>query len=94
MVMTTAQETGFFALAAVCGIVLLAALLRKRAQFALNFCVRAALGAIVTVFVNDLLEKQGIDVSVGLNAVSLLTAGSLGFPGVALLYGISATKFL
>lgn len=88
------EKTGVMIIAIACGIVLLITVMRKKAQFILNFLVRMVFGAIVIFFVNDVLEKQGIDVSVGLNAVSLLTAGTLGFPGVALLYGIIATKFL
>ena len=38
-------------------------------------------------------KKQGFDIYVGLNPVTLLTSGTLGFPGVALLYGIEVTKF-
>ena len=46
------------------------------------------------LLVNDILQKQGFDIYVGLNPVTLLTSGTLGFPGVALLYGIEVTKFL
>lgn len=88
------QEMGIFVMAAICGFVIVIAVLKKRAQFVLNFFVRTVLGAIVMIFVNDLLKKQGMDLYVGLNTVSLLTAGSLGFPGVVLLYGIMAAKFL
>lgn len=88
------EKTGVMIIAIACGIVLLITVMRKKAQFILNFLVRMVFGAIMIFFINDVLEKQGIDVSVGLNAVSLLTAGTLGFPGVALLYGIIATKFL
>ena len=88
------EKTGVMIIAVVCCIVLFVTMMRKKAQFILNFLVRMVFGAIVIFFVNDLLEKQGIDVSVGLNAVSLLTAGTFGFPGVALLFGIIATKFL
>lgn len=38
--------------------------------------------------------KARLDIYVGLNPVTLLTSGTLGFPGVALLYGIEVTKFL
>ena len=46
------------------------------------------------LLVNDILQKQGFDIYVGLNPVTLLTSGTLGVPGVALLYGIEVTKFL
>ena len=41
-----------------------------------------------------LLAQQGIMLAVGINPVTLLTTGSLGFSGVALLYGILLLKIL
>ena len=82
------QKMGMVVLAIICGIILLVLLLRKRAQIILNFLVRTVLGAIMILLVNDILQKQGFDIYVGLNPVTLLTSGTLGFPGVALLYGI------
>ena len=80
------QKMGMVVLAIICGIILLVLLLRKRAQIILNFLVRTVLGAIMILLVNDILQKQGFDIYVGLNPVTLLTSGTLGFPGVALLY--------
>lgn len=88
------EKTGIFVMASICVIVLFILVLKQRAQFALNFLVRLVMGTIAILFLNDLLEKQGLPLNVGLNAITLLTTGSLGFPGVALLYGIEATKFL
>ena len=75
-------------------LILLIALLKRRAQLLLNFLVRMVLGAFCIVFVNDLLAAQGIALAVGINPVSLLTSGTLGFSGVALMYGILACQFL
>lgn len=77
-----------------CGLVLLIALLKSRAQILLNFLVRMVLGVICIIFVNDLLATQGISVTVGINPITLLTSGSLGFGGVALLYAILMCQFL
>ena len=52
------------------------------------------IGTFCILYTNDLLAAQGIPLSVGINPISLLTTGSLGFGGVALLYGILALKFL
>ena len=52
------------------------------------------LGIFCIIYANDLLAAQGIPLAVGINPISLLTTGSLGFGGVALLYGILALKFL
>ncbi|MFI3172044.1 MAG: pro-sigmaK processing inhibitor BofA family protein [Eubacteriales bacterium] len=54
-----------------------------------NFILRAVLGVAVVYFANTYLESTGSLVRVGLNAVTLLTSGTLGLPGVAALYGIT-----
>ena len=81
-------------LAGVCGLVLAILVMKKKAQFFLNFLLRAGVGAAVIMWVNSLLVGQGIAVSVGLNFWSLLTSASLGIPGVALLYAVSALAIL
>ena len=81
-------------LAGVCGLVLLILVMKKKAQFFLNFLLRAGVGAAMIMWVNSILLKQGIVGSVGLNLWSLLTSGSLGIPGVALLFAISALENL
>lgn len=53
-----------------------------------KFVMRAILGLGVIYMVNHVLESNGISVSVGLNLCSLLVTGTLGIPGVGLLYGI------
>ena len=61
----------------------------KRPGFIVNFFVRAFVGVCMIFFVNEFLAYQGINVAVGMNLFSFLTSGTLGIPGVALLYGIS-----
>lgn len=84
----------YVVIAMACGIVLLLLLFRTKARFVLNFLVRAVLGVMLILFANNFLQKLGISLEIGVNAVTFLTAGSLGFPGVALLYAIEAVKFL
>ena len=60
----------------------------KKIQFLVNFTVRAILGMGFIFFINYFLEQQEIALKVGLNAISFLTTGLLGLPGVAMLYGI------
>lgn len=84
----------FGLVAGICALVVLIALLKRRSQVVLNFLVRMVLGAICITFVNDLLASQGIALSVGLGPASLLTSGTLGLSGVALLYAILACRFL
>lgn len=60
----------------------------NRSSIVVNFIVRAAIGLGVIFFTNEILASKGISVAVGLNGLSLLTSGTLGLPGVCLLYGI------
>ena len=60
----------------------------------LNFLLRMVFGAIGIQIINAVLISQNITVFVGLNALTLLTVGSLGISGLGLLYGIAATGIL
>lgn len=82
------------AVLAVCGLVLLIGVLRRKAEVVLNFFVRMVVGLVGVYIVNVILAKNGIDLAVGVNAVSALTLGSLGFGGFLLLYGILLLNFL
>lgn len=88
------NPAGIIVMLVVCAAVLLIGALKKRAEWLLNGCLRAVLGVIVIYFVNGFLEKQGIDICVGINAVTVLTSAILGFPGVAALYGLGFYRLL
>jgi pro-sigmaK processing inhibitor BofA len=60
----------------------------------INLVMRSILGTIAIYFVNAALEKAGISLGVGINAVTVLTSGILGFPGLLVLYGIGIYKLL
>lgn len=79
---------GIIAVAGICALVLVIGILRQKAEFLLNFFVRMVVGLVGVFVVNAILAQKGIDLAVGINAVSALTLGSLGFGGFALLYGI------
>ena len=81
-------------LAGVCGVVLLVVFLKQKAQVLLEFMLRAGVGTAIILWVNSVLIQQGIAVSVGINFWTLLTSGSLGIPGVVLLFAISALQNL
>ena len=66
----------------------------KRPGIIVNFFVRAFVGVCMIFFVNEFLAYQGINVAVGMNFFSFLPSGTLGIPGVALLYGISVYHIL
>lgn len=59
-----------------------------------NFLIRALLGMAMIFFANEFFMSKGIDIRVGLNALSFLTTGIFGAPGVALLYGIVLYRVL
>ena len=60
----------------------------------INLVMRSILGTIAIYFVNAALEKAGISLGVGINAVTVLTSGILGFPGLLALYGIGIYRLL
>lgn len=76
------------ALGIVCGLVFLIGFLRKKAELVLNFFVRMVVGLVGVYVLNTILAQRGIDISVGINALSAVTLGSLGFGGFLLLYGV------
>lgn len=55
----------------------------------LNFLIRAVIGMAMIFFVNEFLASSDIASGVGLNLVTFAVTGTLGSPGVALLYGIA-----
>ena len=63
-------------------------------QILLNFMVRLILGTFLIFCTNQILEWKEIPINVGINAVSLVVAGALGLPGIAMLYGVVAMPFL
>lgn len=60
----------------------------------LNFFTRGICGIIAIYFINMALKGMGISLGVGINLFTVLTSGILGFPGLALLYGIGAYRIL
>lgn len=82
------QESVFFIMIGICALALFIGMLKRRAAFLLNIIVRVVVGCVGMIFFNDFLQKQGIPVAAGLNMLNLLTIGSLGSGGFALIYGI------
>lgn len=82
------MKTGAAALAGICAIALAIGFLRRKAEILLNFVVRAILGVVGIYTVNLLLHGIGVEVAAGINVISVLTIGSLGTGGLALIYGI------
>lgn len=74
--------------------VLLIGAVRKRLEWLLNLVMRSILGTIAIYFINMTLGTLGISLGVGINAVTVLTAGILGIPGLLALYGIGIYRLL
>lgn len=85
---------GMVAILGVCLLVLMIGAMGKKVEWLVNFILRAVMGAVGIYFINLLLTFQEIDVSVGINPVTVLTSGFLGFPGLAVLYGIRFFEIL
>nr|WP_294492854.1 pro-sigmaK processing inhibitor BofA family protein [uncultured Mediterraneibacter sp.] len=60
----------------------------------INFLIRAVVGMALIFFINQYIIPPDSSINVGLNAVSFLTSGTLGIPGVGLLYGIMCYQIL
>lgn len=67
---------------------------KKLMSAVINFFIRAIVGMALIFFINQFVLPSDSSINVGLNAVSFLTSGSLGIPGVCLLYGIMCYKIL
>ena len=59
-----------------------------------NFFIRAVIGMALIFFINEYVIPPDSSINVGMNAVSFLTSGTLGIPGVGLLYGIMCYQIL
>lgn len=60
----------------------------------INFILRGILGMGLIFFINTYVLSDADPLNVGLNVITFLTSGTLGIPGVCLLYGILAYRFL
>ena len=88
------NTTGVFLIAEVCVMVLFMGAIRTKAEWLMNLVMRSILGTIAMYFINEALAFAGISLSVGINGVTVLTSGILGFPGILALYGIGLYKLL
>ncbi len=61
---------------------------KKWMSVIINFFIRAAVGMMLIFFIDQYVLPDDSSINVGMNLISFLTSGSLGIPGVCLLYGI------
>ena len=78
----------------VCIIVLLYGAVRTGMEWMLNIVMRSILGTIAIHFINYTLASIGITLGVGINALTILTSGILGIPGLLAIYGIGIYQLL
>ena len=67
--------------------VLLIGALRRKAEHLLTFLFRLVTGTVMIYFINLAVASYNMEIAIGINPVTVLTSGILGFPGVLLLYG-------
>ena len=84
----------FLIILAALSAVLLIGALRKRAEHLLTFLFRLVTGTMMIYFVNLAVASYNMQFAIGINLVTVLTSGILGFPGVLLLYGINLLHLL
>ncbi len=85
---------GMLAILAVCLIVLAIGAMGRKVEWLVNFVLRAVMGTVGIYCLNYILATRQIAVAVGINPLTILTSGALGFPGLAVLYGIHFFKIL
>ena len=69
-------------------------IIAKNMEWLLNVCMRGILGTIAIYFINGGLTAVGISLGVGINSVTVLTTGILGFPGLLALYALGIYRLL
>lgn len=82
------------AILVVCTLVLVIGAFGRKIEWIINFVLRAVLGTIGIYFLNNFLIASNISAAVGINPMTVLTSGILGFPGLVVLYGINFFKIL
>lgn len=85
---------GIAAILIVCVLVLVIGAMGRKIEWVINFVLRAVMGTIGIYFLNSLLLARNISVVVGINPVTFLTSGILGFPGLLAIYGIGLYRIL
>ena len=90
----TEHTMGMVALVAICAIVLFMGVMKRKMEWLLNVLMRSILGTIAIYFVNGALAGMGISLGVGINPLTVLTSGILGFPGLVAIYGVGFYNYL
>lgn len=77
-----------------CAVVLCIGLFRQRLDILVRLGLRFLCGAVGIYVINQLVSQSVSNLTVGMNPTTLLAGTILGFPGLALLYGIKIVSIL
>ena len=88
------NNPGIILIVGACIVVLLIGAVKGKMEWMLNIVLRSIMGALMIHFTNMALAVVGVSLGVGINALTILTSGILGFPGILALYGIGIYKVL
>lgn len=88
------NNMGIGLIVAACIMVLFMGAVKNKVEWLLNIIMRGVLGTIAIYFINGGLATLGISLGVGINAVTVLTSGFLGIPGLLALYGLGIYQML
>ena len=88
------NNPGIILIVGACIVVLLIGAVRGKMEWMLNIVLRSIMGSLMIHFTNMALAVVGISLGIGINALTILTSGILGFPGLLALYGIGIYKVL
>lgn len=74
-------QTSILFIVGACACVLLLGAMKKRAEWLLNFILRAVTGTLAIFFINVAMQKAGMVSLIGLNPVTVLTPDCWDFLG-------------
>ena len=82
-------QTGIWFIVGILAVVLVIGAMKNKAELVINFALRGVLGMMSIYFLNLFLAELMPGMRLGYNPITFLTSRILGFPGVAMLYGIN-----
>ena len=83
------EYTGILWIVVILGIVLMMGILKSKADWIVNFLLRGIMGMLGIYFVNMLPAVTERGGAMGYNILTFVIGGTLGLPGIALMYGIN-----
>lgn len=78
----------FIAIIVLCCIIVGIGIMRHKMEIVVNFILRFVVGIVGIYLLNFIFSSKGIQINVGVNAVTTLAVGFLGIPGFILIYSL------